>query len=596
MENNIIRKFRFLLVALVILVGSGGLIVSPAIITSICRVQGERATSPREGEYVTVQGVVFADLDQTSHKGFFIQDENCDSKPSTSDGIFVYSGQTLDLVNSGDQVQVSGWVNEYYGMTEISVYPDNVLVLSQGNPSPSPHELVPPFDSGVAISYFESLEGMHVSLVEGTVVGPTDVYDRTWLVRSDLGIQRVFWEDALGTGVIICVDDEGLAEIKPEVKVGDRVMGLVGVLDYSFDSYCLEPLDAPQVIEVVQEPAAPGFSLSQNGFNRNFATFNLGNLFDMVNDSATEDEVLSAAEYNRKLSKLAQAIHDTLGEPAIIAVQEAENSAVLSELIERPELEESYSIVLEEGPDRRGLDAGLLYRTDMVKVESFRVYQGCTELIDGLGPDGNLDVAHPQNSITCDSDGDGILDGNRLFSRPPLKVDARLCLPDCSLREFPVSLVVNHWKSKSEDSLSIQYTLPRRLEQTEFVARLAGQLLTEFPTVPVILLGDLNDTPGSAPLNILTQAGFRDLVLSMPKSEQYGYIYQGLSQALDHVLIGGSASFIPTDLDFVHINSDYPYSLSYDTATYLRSSDHDAFIVKFTVFDYQVFLPYIVNQ
>ncbi len=424
---------------------------------------------------------MFADLDQTSQKGFFIQDENCDSNPSTSDGIFVYSGQTLDLVNSGDQVQVSGWVNEYYGMTEISVYPDNVLVLSQGNPLPSPHELEPPFDSGAAISYFESLEGMHVSLVEGTVVGPTDVYDRTWLVRSDLGIQRVFWDDALGTGVIICVDDEGLAEIEPEVKVGDRVMGLVGVLDYRFDSYCLEPLVAPQVIEVVQEPAAPGFSLSQNGFSRNFATFNLGNLFDMVNDPATEDDVLSAAEYNRKLSKVAQAIHETLGEPAVIAVQEAENSAVLSELIGRPELEESYSIVLEEGPDRRGLDAGLLYRTDMVKVESFQVYQGCTKLIDGLGPDGNLDVAHPQNSITCDSDGDGILDGNRLFSRPPLKVDARLCLPDCSLREFPVSLVVNHWKSKSEDSLSIQYTLPRRLEQAEFVARLADQLLTEYP-------------------------------------------------------------------------------------------------------------------
>jgi hypothetical protein len=490
---------------------------------------------------------------------------------------------------------VSGWVNEYYGMTEISVSPNNVLVLSHAIPLPAAYELDPPFDLSIGISYFESLEGMYVSLAEGTVVGPTDLYDRSWLVRSDLGLQRVFWDDAPGTGEIICVDDEALAEIDPEVKVGDRVLGLVGALDYRSESYCLEPLVAPQVIEVAQEPAAPGFSISQSGFSRNIATFNLGNLFDMVNDPTTDDDVLSATEYNRKQSKLAQAIHESLGEPALIAVQEAENTAVLIDLVARPELEEEYGIVLEEGPDQRGLDAGLLYRTDMVQVESIQVYQGCTSLIDGLGPDGNLDVAHPQNNITCDSDGDGILDGNRLFSRPPLKVNASLCLPDCSLRIFPLTLLVNHWKSKSEDSLSNQYTLPRRLEQAEFVARMADQVRTENPAVPVILLGDLNDTPGSAPHNILTQAGFRDLVLSLPKSEQYSYIYQGISQALDHLLSVGSASLAPTDVGIIHINSDYPYSRSYDAATFLRSSDHDALIVKFTVFDYQIFLPLIIE-
>jgi hypothetical protein len=85
-----------------------------------------------------------------------------------------------------------------------------------------------------------------------------------------------------------------------------------------------------------------------------------------------------------------------------------------------------------------------LYNAERVRLLSYEVRQGCTALVDGLGPDGNLDVTNPQNTITCDADGDGVLDGNRLFSRPPLLAHGWVCEPDCSLSGVRVDL---YWSS-----------------------------------------------------------------------------------------------------------------------------------------------------
>jgi len=41
---------------------------------------------PFVGQAIRTQGVVIADFDETSIKGFFIQVENCDSDPTTSVG------------------------------------------------------------------------------------------------------------------------------------------------------------------------------------------------------------------------------------------------------------------------------------------------------------------------------------------------------------------------------------------------------------------------------------------------------------------------------------------------------------------------------
>jgi predicted extracellular nuclease len=273
--------------------------------------------------------VVFADFDDTSQRGFYMQDADCDADPATSDGIFVYLGDSIDLVQSDDLVEVSGEVKEYYGMTEISASPGNVTLISSGNPLPPPVEITPPFDQEAASRYFESLEGMYVAMEDSAVVGPTNNADETWVVPSDLGITRVFQDDLEGTGEILCVDDGGLYEITPEAKVGDQVLDLEGALEFSYGVYRLQLIETPILVPgdvPLDSRQEPSYQVRHHGdaFSFTLATFNLANLFDTHDDPDTEDTVFSAAEYQRRLKKRALAIHAQLGEPAILAVQEAE--------------------------------------------------------------------------------------------------------------------------------------------------------------------------------------------------------------------------------------------------------------------------------
>jgi len=571
---------------------------------SICEIQGSGFSSPYEGENVIVEGVVHADMDETWREGFFIQDQDCDDENETSDGLFVYLGERIDLVTEGDGVEISGTVKEYYDLTEISTSPVSVTVKSLGNALPIAVELAPPFNNTASKSYFETLEGMRVRMKEAVTVGPTDYDDRTWVIREDLGIQRVFQDDPSGTGEIVLVDDTGLEEITPDVKVGDHILDISGVMDYVFDEYRLSLFQVPQV--TVQ----PEVSNQRKGnpSNPNFpqfttATFNLWNLFDTYNDPGTEDDILSSTEYQRRLYKRAVAIHVELHEPIILAVQEVETLDVLLDLLNQPEIQAEYGVVWYEGLDVRGLDTALLYQTDYVEIITSEQRQGCTDLIDGLGPDGNQNIDHPENEMTCDLDGGSGNEGNRLFSRPPLVVNASVCLNNCERQsseavplktsQVEIWIIVNHWKSKFEDTDYHQFTLLRRLEQSQFVADLFNEILSADPKANVIVLGDFNDYIDSFPIKLLEANGLSNLLINTDRNNRYTYIYQGISQVLDHVLIRMDSSLKPKFISPVHINADFPYTYKSITDSAHRSSDHDPVLAAFSNYGQDQYLPLI---
>ncbi|HLA97509.1 MAG TPA: endonuclease/exonuclease/phosphatase family protein, partial [Anaerolineales bacterium] len=371
-----------------------------------------------------------------------------------------------------------------------------------------------------------------------------------------------------------------------------------GALDFSFGLYRLALTESPALLpgSLPAAPVWPGASLFT------LATFNLENLFDTVDDPDTQDTVLSPAEYQRRLQKRALAIHADLAEPTLLAVQEAENLEVLQALIAREEILADYVPVLLNGPDARGLDVALLYRPDQISLLSYRQEQGCTALIDGLGPDGNSDVQNPQNAITCDSDGDGILDGNRLFSRPPLVVQLNLALPEIAAeanrpaQEADLWVIVNHWKSKLHDSATQAYTLPRRLEQAQFVASLVSDLRQDAPGANILVAGDLNDNPDSAPLEALRAAGLRDLTAGVGRATRYSYIYQGVSLQLDYLFALLDRRWVPVGAGFAHLNADYPAVYARDAGTSRRSSDHDPFRVGFLWHDQFSYLPIVATR
>jgi uncharacterized protein len=572
------------------------------VFRTICSIQGDGATSPYNNKSLTTRGIVYADMDDTSRRGFYIQDDQCDGNPNTSDGIFIYLAERRDVVKVGDEVDVQGQVIEYFGMTEIDADADHVTVRSSGNPLPDPVPLNPPMQKESSRQYFETLEGMYVKMDEAVTVGPTDGSGWSWVVAVDQGVQRVFWDDPRGTGEIVCIGEKGAYQVDPQVRVGDHILNVRGAVDYILGIYCLQLFSEPRVLQVSSMRGGDDDSLQEDASTAGSASFhaatlNMYNLFDTEDDPATEDSVLSASEYQRKLQKRALVLHDTLNEPEIVALQEVENEAVLQALILRPELEAEYGYIWENGPDKRGLDIALIYRRDRVQAQAFYTRQGCTALVDGLGPDGNGDVKNPQNNKTCDRNGDGIMDGNRLFSRPPLVVRVRVCHPDCVSApdriEWLVTLVTVHFKSKIEDSASTEYTLPRRIEQAEFVAGLAGEIREDGSQDHILVLGDVNDRIGTQPLDILHKAGLGNGFEKTPREERFTYNYQGISQDMDHILVDLAPPLACVETIPFHINADYPVVFDGVNGSIHRSSDHDPLMVRLQNLDIQHFIPVV---
>jgi predicted extracellular nuclease len=144
---------------------------------SICQVQGSSKTTPYAGDLVQTEGVVTADFGDQSERGFFIQAENCDGLDTTSDGIFVYVGDMVDVVDVGDQVAVDGIAEEDFGLTRINATPTGVGIVSSGNPPPQAVDFSPPLDNLQSDTYFEARESMLVHAADTIVVGPTDARD-----------------------------------------------------------------------------------------------------------------------------------------------------------------------------------------------------------------------------------------------------------------------------------------------------------------------------------------------------------------------------------------------------------------------------------
>ncbi|MFN2252095.1 MAG: hypothetical protein ACK2UL_09285, partial [Anaerolineae bacterium] len=382
---------------------------------TICEIQGSGATSPLVKALVTTEGVVTADLLETDSHGFFAQDESCDDDPATSDGIWVYVGngdQSLDI-DVGQAVEITGTVNEYFGLTELMTV--TVAVLGAGR-MPDPVPIDAPQDPTEATSYLEALEAMLVSLPPSNVVAATNRYGEACVMPTDAGIDRILRSDEQD-GRLLCVTSvtEWLA-----LDRGDEVTRFVGPLTYSYGRFeVLASADATGETDVqvtpsgLEPPAAPP---RDRGAIR-IGTYNLENLFDPVDDPGKNDSdsTPTQAQYEIELAARALSIVDHLGPPDVLGVQEVENRQVLTDLAtlvsERVEhrtgTAPDMKSELLEGDDGRGIDVGFLYNHDTVRLrDQVQQEQVCTaEPLEGL-------------TMECELPDGGT--GHLLYSRPPL--------------------------------------------------------------------------------------------------------------------------------------------------------------------------------
>ncbi|WP_324607948.1 endonuclease/exonuclease/phosphatase family protein [Streptomyces rimosus] len=585
---------------------TGGLLAVPQSASAaelrIHDIQGTTRLSPFAGKQVAdVPGTVTAVRAFGSARGFWVQDPRPDRDPATSEAVFVFTGKQTPKVAVGDSVRVSGTVSEYYpggeraGLQSVTEITDAAwTVASSGNPLPAAFKLnastVPdryaPSAGGksienlrlrpnaYALDRYESLEGMRVSLTDASVVGPTNTHNELW-ATAEPGHNRT----VRGGTLYGSYRDPNSGRVKitslipfaqrpfPVADTGDLLTGTTaGPLDY--DNFGGYGIAATELGTLTDRGPARETTRKQRADELAVATYNVENL--------------SPKTPPAKFARLAEALVKNLASPDIVALEEVQD---------------------DNGPTDDGTvsaEATLKQLTDAVKTAggpsyAWRQIDPVNDQ-DGGQPGGNIRTAFLYNpdrvSFTDIAGGDATTPvkvtgspGKPRLSASPGRIDPgnpawansrKPLAGQFSFQGRPVFVVANHFNSKGGDQgLDSRFQPPartsetQRVQQAEAVHGFVEDLLTVDPKADVVVAGDLNDYQFSPALKALTKGGvLTDLVDRLPRGERYGYVYQGNSQVLDHMLT--SRHLRRVDYDIVHINAEYAD----------QSSDHDPQVLR----------------
>lgn len=537
-------------------------------LVTIGRIQGSRSVSALANLHVRFAGVVTGIQEDQNTSGtvfytLYVQDipgrEDGDEK--TSDAIPVFFGRSRPPAQIGDQVVVSGQVVEFYGLTEISDEDVEVQVVSSGNPLPEPIEINPPATDDVGLAnYYERWEGMRVTVGDrpARVVGPTFSGCGFAVVRGDSGVERVHRsqaEDPVGQVIQVLYRSDVDCSDFPQVKSGDTVQGVQGPLTYNFDLFKVVVQDAAELavvsapfppLPVLPAPTAGQFSL---------VSFNVENLFDSIDDTGDDAEPkLTPEEINLKYTKISNALSSIMHCPTLVGIQEVEKEALLVNLAAfmADQCGFTYVVTHRESADTRGIDVALLSDPRRVAVLNVTRHQGCTPLPTNIFDE----------TFDCGAQ-------DALFSRPPLQVDL-------TIDGLPHTVIVNHFKSKRGGEAE---TVGERAAQAEYVSGLAQNIYEQDPTARILAIGDYNDYEASPTLTMMTQDGILiNVLLRVPEAERYSYVFGGVSQLIDGLLVTPELAANLVSVTLLHIDADYPdiygQNLGPQFLPY-RATDHD---------------------
>jgi predicted extracellular nuclease len=119
-------------------------------------------------------------------------------------------------------------------------------------------------------------------------------------------------------------------------------------------------------------------------------------------------------------------------------------------------------------------------------------------------------------------------------------------------------------------------TETQRVAQAHVVREFVGRILGVDPEAAVVILGDCNDFNFAPPLEVLAAPPFENLLDRLPRPERYTYVFQGISQALDHLVVPARLAR-RAEVDVVHVNAEFPERG--------RGSDHDPVVGRLRLRD-----------
>ncbi len=511
----------------------------------IWAIQGSGDRSPYARSEAATVGVVtgvFPDLG-----GFWIQEMETDEESETSSGLFVLVEEFEIPVVSGDLVRLRGQVREISAQTTLHVLaPEDIEIISSDNELPDPVDYDPPQDMDRALLYKETLEGMLVTVDESAVViGPTTRYGEFVLLRDSWDTESVRRVDE--TGYFIFVDDGSEATHENQstlaytpVARGDSITGITGPLAYTFGQHKIEPISTAEIIS--QERPLPNLPPTKTD-EFSVATFNVENLFDLIDPHPTSPPQPTLDEYRLKISKIAEAIL-AMGAPTFIGLQEVENIDVLEDLVEQDQIAiYDYVPYLIEAEDPRGIDVAFIVRSDRATVDGIENYPA---------PEG-------------------------LMTRWPLVISTTVHLSQGDERVY---LINNHLSSLASGEKA---TEPRRTAQAAWSATLADRIRQSDPDGHIIVMGDLNSFINTPPLDVLEEADLQHVYRFFGSEEEwpYTYVFQGATQSLDHILVTEGLFRRLILVDALHIDADFPI-MDLEDITARHVSDHDPLVAFFS--------------
>ncbi|HET9666495.1 MAG TPA: endonuclease/exonuclease/phosphatase family protein, partial [Desertimonas sp.] len=425
------------------------------------------------------------------------------------------------------------------------------------------------------IDFHESLEGMLVRINNAVAVGPT----------NDFGEIAVVGDNGAGAtvrtsrgGIVIRPNDfnperlilDDVIADTPDVNVRDRFPGAIdAVVDYNFGNFKYLVTATPSFIsdglkrEVASKPANKQLTI---------ATFNVENL--------------DPSDAPPKWAELADLIVDHLLAPDIIAVEEIQdNNGAVNDSV--TSASETWTTLIEtidavggppyafrdippvddaDGGEPGGnIRVGFLFRTDRPTLEFVdKPGAGSTtpnEVVAGSqGPElryspGRIDPANPAFNN----------------SRKPLAAEFMF-------NGRRVIVVANHFNSKGGDDPlfgrfqpPVQSSQTQRNGQADVVGDFVEQILALDDDANVVVAGDLNDFQFASPLERLKGAGLEALIENLSQRDRYTYVFDGNSQALDHILVSSELAKHTSDFEVVHVNAEF----------HDQASDHDPQIGTF---------------
>ncbi|MEP6787201.1 MAG: endonuclease/exonuclease/phosphatase family protein [Acidobacteriota bacterium] len=585
---------------------------------SIAEIQGAKAQSPLKDQIVVTKGVVTA----RNRNGIFIQtpDDKIDKDPLTSEGIYVFIGQTGTFNGSiGDMVEVSATVQEFmpraerYGFTITELGKATIKVISSNNPLPAPIVLTAKDLDPQKVDTMERYEGMRVRVETLAVVGPTGgrVDDKTGVATSDgvffgtlPNVPRPVREPGVDVFVhlgdklpqsvpyfdtnpeMLRVDSDALIGAKAiDVTAGATVKNLTGVIDYSYRRYTLlvDPSNPPTV-----EGNKTFVRVSPAGDHElTIASFNIENFFDDEKNSSNveKEDILSKELFQKRLNKASLAIRNVLSMPDVLGVEEVENLAVLKKLaakinadaIAAGGTDPKYEAYLEEGNDVRGIDSGFLVKSTKVKVLETKQ----------LAKDAELDFEGRS--------------GDKLFDRPPFLMRIEVIDPK-SPTPLLVTAIVNHFKSYLgiDSEKDGPHVRQKRKQEAEWLANFIVERQKANPEERLLLCGDFNAFLANDGYNDLigTLRGKPDQTVLVPSktyatglfdlansikdpANRYSYVHEGSMQVLDHILINSKLAERISKFGYARLDADFPIVYSGDGTRPERLSDHDAPVAFF---------------